>query len=206
MFVFGKIVIFEGSPHPGRPRHPWNCELAAGRASSRTTVPAGKKAPHVPDPLPLVMVQLMPAGCDVTTPLPLPPGMMLRLPVPTDGVQPCSVGPTVKVPSLTVIRQVGELKFATSMRNWPAPSAVLRTTPSIEMAAFGTAPWPSTRSWPLFSSARVTLSAASAVPGPDRPSSKPTARTYNIGRNRMPGPSPSAHRAPHRHAHSRLGS
>src|SRR5918911_3809377 len=124
MFVFANTVIFWGSAQPGRPRQPWNCVSAAGRASSRTTAPAGKKALHVPEPLPDVMVQLMPAGCDVTTPLPLPPGTMLRLPVPPDGVQPCSVGPTVKVPSLTVIRQVGELKFATSMRNCPAPSAV----------------------------------------------------------------------------------
>src|SRR5919199_3315106 len=140
MFVPRATVTLDGSAQPGSPRQPWKLEPAAGRASSRTTVPVRKKLQHVPDPLPLVMVQLMPAGCDVTTPLPLPPGMMLRLPVPPDGVQPASVGPTVKVPSLTVIRQVGELKFATSMRNCPAPSAVPRTTPSIEMAAFGTAP------------------------------------------------------------------
>ncbi len=81
MFVFANTVIFEGSKQPGRPRQPWNCESAAGRASSRTTVPAGKKAVHVPEPLPRVMVQLMPAGWEVMDPLPLPPGTMLMLPV-----------------------------------------------------------------------------------------------------------------------------
>ena len=62
MFVFANTVIFDGSAQPGSPRQPWNCVLAAGRASSRTTVPAGKKALHVPEPLPDVIVQLMPAG------------------------------------------------------------------------------------------------------------------------------------------------
>jgi hypothetical protein len=65
MFVFANTVIFEGSEHPGRPRHPWNWLSDAGRASSCTTVPAGKKALHVPAPLPRVMTQLMPAGWDV---------------------------------------------------------------------------------------------------------------------------------------------
>jgi hypothetical protein len=62
MFVFANTLIFEGSEHPGRPRHPWNWLSDAGRASSRTTVPAGKKALHVPAPLPRVMMQLIPAG------------------------------------------------------------------------------------------------------------------------------------------------
>jgi hypothetical protein len=65
MLVFEKMVIFEGSEHPGRPLQPWNCESAAGRASSRTTVPAGKKAVQAPEPLPRVIVQLIPTGCDV---------------------------------------------------------------------------------------------------------------------------------------------
>ena len=118
MFVFANTVIFEGSAHPGRPRQPWNCESAAGRASSRTTVPAGKKAVHVPvPPTPLMMMQLMPGGWDVTVPLPLPPGMMLMLPVGWDegvavgagvgdgplGVHPASVACADVVPSLTVI-------------------------------------------------------------------------------------------------------
>src|SRR4051794_24268035 len=82
MFVFAKTVIFWGSLHPGRPLQPWNREPSAGRASSRTTVPAGKKALHAPEPptSPLI-VQLMPAGWDVTIPLPLPPGTILMLPV-----------------------------------------------------------------------------------------------------------------------------
>ena len=82
MFVLAKIVIFDGSEQPGSPRQPWNWESDAGRASSRTTVPAGKNALHVPDPLPRMIVQLIPAGCEVIVPLPLPPGTMLRLPVP----------------------------------------------------------------------------------------------------------------------------
>ena len=71
MFVFANTVIFEGSAHPGRPRQPTNCESGAGRASSRTTVPAGKKARHVPEAVPRVKTQLMPAGWDVMDPLPL---------------------------------------------------------------------------------------------------------------------------------------
>src|SRR5215210_2129303 len=82
MLVFVKILIFEGSKQPGSPLQPWNCESAAGRASSRTIVPAAKKAEQVPEPLPRVMVQLIPAGCEVITPLPFPPGIMLKLPVP----------------------------------------------------------------------------------------------------------------------------
>jgi hypothetical protein len=73
-------VIFEGSAHPGRRRHPWKLELVAGRASSRTTVPVRKKLVHAPDPLPFVIVQLMPAGCEVTVPLPFPPGTIATLP------------------------------------------------------------------------------------------------------------------------------
>jgi len=80
MFVPRGTVIFEGSAQPGSPRQPWKLELAAGRASSRTTVPVRKKLEHVPDPLPFVIVQLIPAGCDVMTPLPLPPGTIEMLP------------------------------------------------------------------------------------------------------------------------------
>ena len=80
MFVPRATVIFEGSAQPGSPRQPWKLELAAGRASSRTTVPVRKKLEHVPDPLPFVIVQLIPAGCDVITPLPLPPGTIEMLP------------------------------------------------------------------------------------------------------------------------------
>src|SRR5215216_2700013 len=91
MFVFANTLIFEGSEHPGSPRHPWNWLSDAGRASSRTMVPAGKKALHVPAPLPRVMTQLMPAGWDVMDPLPPPPGTMLMLPV-----LPVEVGVGVK--------------------------------------------------------------------------------------------------------------
>src|SRR5829696_5085845 len=150
MFVSANTVIFEGSKHPGRPRHPWNWLSDAGRASSRTTVPAGKKALHVPAPLPPVITQLMPAGWDVMEPLPPPPGTMLMLPVPPVvgvgvgavlGVQPASDAWTEVAPSLTVTRHVGELKLVASMRNRPVLSAVPRATPSTVIVAFGTAPW-----------------------------------------------------------------
>src|SRR6186997_1743652 len=127
MFVPANTVIFEGSEHPGRPRHPWNRLSSAGRASSRTTVPAGKNALHVPAPLPSVMTQLMPAGWDVMVPLPPPPGTMLMLPVlpvavgvgvgAVVGAQPASDAWTEVAPSLTITWHVGELKFAASMRN-----------------------------------------------------------------------------------------
>ena len=81
MVVPRATVILEGSPHPGSPLQPWNCEPAAAWAVSRTTVPTGKKAEQTPPPLPPVMVQPIPAGCDVTVPLPLPPGMIAMLPV-----------------------------------------------------------------------------------------------------------------------------
>jgi hypothetical protein len=62
MLVSAKIVTFDASPHPGNPRHPWKREPSAGRASSRTTVPAGKNDPQAPEPLPLVMTQVIPDG------------------------------------------------------------------------------------------------------------------------------------------------
>jgi hypothetical protein len=80
MFVPRATVILEGSPQPGSPRQPRKLEFAAGRASNRTTVPAGKKLEQLPDPFPFVMVQLMPAGCEVIKPLPLFPGMIEMLP------------------------------------------------------------------------------------------------------------------------------
>ena len=74
-------VTLEASKQPGSPLHPKKLELAAGRASSLTTVPTGKNALQVPAPLPPVMVQSMPAGCEVTRPLPFPPGMIAMLPL-----------------------------------------------------------------------------------------------------------------------------
>jgi len=80
MFVPRAIVIFCGSKQPGRPRQPRKLEPDAGRASSLTTVPTAKNAEHVPAPFPRVIVQLIPVGCEVTTPLPLPPGRIEMLP------------------------------------------------------------------------------------------------------------------------------
>jgi hypothetical protein len=44
-------------------------------------VPTAKNALQLPEPLPPVMVQLIPAGCEVTRPLPFPPGMIAMLPL-----------------------------------------------------------------------------------------------------------------------------
>ncbi len=81
MVVPRATVILEGSAQPGSPLHPWNCEPAAAWAVSRTTVPTGKNAEQVPAPLPPMIVQLIPAGWEVTLPLPLPPGMIEMLPL-----------------------------------------------------------------------------------------------------------------------------
>ncbi|MEA2486128.1 MAG: hypothetical protein QOD46_1239 [Actinomycetota bacterium] len=58
MFVPSAIWIFDGSEQPGRPLQPWKAEFAFGRASSLTTVPAGKKAEQAPEPLPKVIVKV----------------------------------------------------------------------------------------------------------------------------------------------------
>ena len=74
-------VTLEASKQPGSDLHPKKFELAAGRTSSLTTVPTGKNALQAPEPLPAVMVQSIPAGCEVTRPLPLPPGRIAMLPL-----------------------------------------------------------------------------------------------------------------------------
>jgi hypothetical protein len=82
MFVARATRTRDGSEQPGRfVDQPRNAESAAGRASSRTIVPTGKKAAHVPDPLPPVSVRSIPAGEEVTRPLPPPPGMIEMLPL-----------------------------------------------------------------------------------------------------------------------------
>jgi hypothetical protein len=80
MVVPRATVILEGSEQPGVPRKPWKLEPALALAASFTTVPTGKNAEQVPPPFPLVMVQLMPLGCEMMVPLPLPPGMIEMLP------------------------------------------------------------------------------------------------------------------------------
>ncbi len=91
------------------------------------------------------------------------------------GVQPDKVARAEEVPSLTVITQDGELKLVTWILNAPPPSAFPRTTPSMLIAAFGTAPLPSTTSCPAFSCARLTeIPAATAAWG--RLRSNPTTR------------------------------
>lgn len=61
---------------------PMNFDPSAARASSRTSVPAGKKALlQVPEVLFDVKMQSMPAGDDVTRPDPVPPRASETLPV-----------------------------------------------------------------------------------------------------------------------------
>jgi hypothetical protein len=71
---------FEASMHPGLTAKPTNFESAAGCAVSRTTVATSKNALHAPEPLPLAIMQSIPAGCEVTRRAPLPPGKTDTLP------------------------------------------------------------------------------------------------------------------------------
>jgi hypothetical protein len=73
-------VILDASMQPGVGLNPTKLELSAGRASSLTTVPTRKNAEQVPVPLPPLIVQLIPAGCEVTVPVPFPPGKTETLP------------------------------------------------------------------------------------------------------------------------------
>lgn len=76
-------MILDGSEQPGVPRNPWKDELAAARAVSFTTVPTGKNAEQVPLAFPAASaprLQLIPAGDEVTVPLPLFPGTIDTLP------------------------------------------------------------------------------------------------------------------------------
>jgi hypothetical protein len=82
MFVARATRTRDGSEQPGRfVDQRRNAESAAGRASSRTIVHTGKKAEHVPEPLLRVNAQSIPAGEEVTRPLPPPPGMIEMLPL-----------------------------------------------------------------------------------------------------------------------------
>src|SRR5215210_2082415 len=95
---------FAGSTQPGRDLQPTNFESAAGRASSLTTVPTGKNAEHVPDPFPRMIAQSIPAGDEVTRPLPLPPGRIERLPLlNANGVQTVTMSYVVTVPAVPMI-------------------------------------------------------------------------------------------------------
>jgi hypothetical protein len=80
MLVPAATFTLEGSLQPGSPLQPRKLESAAGRASSLTTVPVGKNALQVPEPLPPLMVQSIPTGWEVIRPLPFPPGTIEMLP------------------------------------------------------------------------------------------------------------------------------
>ena len=82
MFVPRATRTREGSEQPGTlVLQPRNSESEAGRASSLTTVPTEKNAEQSPEPLPRMIVQSMPAGEEVTRPLPVPPGRIEMLPL-----------------------------------------------------------------------------------------------------------------------------
>jgi len=110
--VSATTVIFCGSKHPGSRLQPRNFESAAGRASSRTMVSAGKKAWQGPVVPLAAIVQLIPAGVEVIVPWPLPPGTIATVPVaPGAGagfacVQPLrNVGVGIPEPSSTSTMQ-----------------------------------------------------------------------------------------------------
>src|SRR4029079_361006 len=100
-----EAVTLEASAQPGVRRQPRKDESAAGRASSRTTVPTGKNAEHVPEPPLLLRTQSMPAGCEVIRPLPVPPGTIPMLPFwNRNGVQTVMIPYVVTPPALPMIR------------------------------------------------------------------------------------------------------
>lgn len=81
---------------------PMNFEPSASRASSRTSVPAGKNALlHAPEVVVAVNVQSIPAGWEVTRPDPVPPRAREMLPlddwnwVTTVSVEPLETPPAV---------------------------------------------------------------------------------------------------------------
>src|SRR5262245_31219820 len=90
---------------PGTGLHPTNFESRAGAAFSLTTVPTGKNAEQVPpEPLPRVIVQSIPAGEEVTRPLPLPPGRIETLPLlNANGVQTVTMSYVVTVPAVPMM-------------------------------------------------------------------------------------------------------
>ena len=99
-----ETVTLEASLQPGVGLNPTKRESAAGRASSRTTVPTGKNAEQAPAPLPRVMVQSIPAGCEVTLPLPAPPGTIEMLPFANrNGVQAVTIPYVVTPPAVPMI-------------------------------------------------------------------------------------------------------
>ena len=81
MIVPRTTVTLEASIQPGVGLNPTKLESEAGRASSLTTVPTGNETEHAPAPLPRVIVQSIPAGCEVTLPLPVPPGTIAMVPL-----------------------------------------------------------------------------------------------------------------------------
>jgi hypothetical protein len=95
-------------------------------------------------------------------------------------VQPESVACVEDVPSLTVIRQVGELKPVRLIEKRPSEAAVPIAMPSIVIVAPAWAPCPSTRSSLPFSSARVTEIAASAAGAATRTNTVPSRSARTI--------------------------
>lgn len=77
MFDPRPTTILDASAQP-TPRHPTKLVLAPGLAVSRTIVPTGNDAEQAPAPL--GSEELIPAGCELTVPFPVPPGRIETLP------------------------------------------------------------------------------------------------------------------------------
>ena len=75
------------------PVYPENDDNPAGVAESETTVFGGKVVVHVPPVTPALMVQLMPDGTLVTSPLPVPPPVTVTVCVwnTASAVRPCDI-------------------------------------------------------------------------------------------------------------------
>ena len=104
MLVPRAMVIREGSLQPGVPRQPWNFEPLAACADSCATVPATNEAVQTPVLVPALYVQLMPVGCEVTVPPPLPADSTERLPVEkVDGVRTVMIPYVVTPPAVPMM-------------------------------------------------------------------------------------------------------
>src|ERR1041385_1912189 len=99
-----EAITLEASLQPGVALQPRKDESAAGRASSRTTVPTGKNAEQVPESPALLRTQSMPAGCEVIRPLPFPPRTIPMLPLlKRNGVQTVMILYVVTPPEVPMI-------------------------------------------------------------------------------------------------------
>jgi hypothetical protein len=189
MFVPRATRTLEGFEHPGRfVDHPRNSEPEAGRASSLTTVPTGKNCEHEPDaPPPRVTVQLIPAGDEVTLPLPPPPGSIEILPllkwnaeyvvtipylwvlksppiVPTMMADPVASG-DVAIGKFALVEPAGTVTFAGAVAMWGASFERSTTIPPGGAAAVSLTVPVVERPWTTSAGLMVTADSVGAVDG-----------------------------------------